>query len=356
MTNSTGPRRPDVVEIELVGGVERRQLAVVAYDEGWREVFLDHQGRVRTALGTAAVAIEHIGSTSVPGLAAKPIIDIVVAVHDITAEEDYLVPLLAAGYELRTREPGHRLVRTAARDVHVHIMQVGDPAIDRYLLFRDRLRAHDGDRSLYADTKRALLERGFNDMNAYSDAKTEVIAAILARAVAASTIPYASTINGRTAQALPEDEFETKIPLVLGNLNGESFFAYSLWRQPENVEWGDRLPKNWPHEYLQSAGTADGMSIEIRRLEGDEYRQYTIGRGGERFTAQDQVIAWGPNRRELTLSTDEVFTADEAAPIYLAYYRIGTIPDGYSLRLLDLTYPPANEESAANDLAEGSAE
>jgi GrpB-like predicted nucleotidyltransferase (UPF0157 family) len=182
MTNRSRPRRPDVVEIELIGGVEKRQLAVVGYDEGWRDAFLDHQGRLRTTLGTAALAIEHIGSTSVPGLAAKPIIDIVVAVDDITAEEDYLDPLLAAGYLLRTREPGHRLVRTAARDVHVHIMQEGDPAIDRYLVFRDRLRAHAGDRELYADTKRALLERGFDDMNEYSNAKTEVVAAIMERA------------------------------------------------------------------------------------------------------------------------------------------------------------------------------
>jgi hypothetical protein len=154
---------------------------------------------------------------------------------------------------------------------------------------------------------------------------------------------YASTINGRTAQDLSHDEFETKIPVVLGNLNGESLFAYSLWRQPEGVEWGDRLPTDWPHEYLQSAGAADGMSIEIRRLEDDEHRQYTIGRGGERSTVQDQVIVWGPNRRELTLSADEVFTADEATPVYLAYYRTGTIPEGYSLRLLDLTYPPAEK-------------
>jgi len=182
MNNSSRPRRPDVVDIELVGGVEKRQLDVVGYDGGWRDAFLDQQARLREALGSAAVAIEHIGSTSVPGLAAKPIIDIVVAVDDITAEEDYLVPLLAAGYLLRTREPGHRLVRTAALDVHVHIMQEGDPAIDRYLVFRDRLRADADDRDLYAATKRALLERGFDDMNAYSDAKTEVVAAIMARA------------------------------------------------------------------------------------------------------------------------------------------------------------------------------
>lgn len=156
---------------------------------------------------------------------------------------------------------------------------------------------------------------------------------------------YAYTLNGHTALEMPQDDYQARIPMSLTKLNGESLFAYSLWRQPEGEEWGDRLPKGWPHEYLQSAGTAVGMSIEIRALEHDEYRQYAVGRGGERSTAQDQVIVWGPNRRELTLSADEVFTAEEAAPVYLAYYRSGTIPDGYSLRLLDLTYPPADKSA-----------
>jgi GrpB-like predicted nucleotidyltransferase (UPF0157 family) len=91
------------------------------------------------------------------------------------------------GYELRVREPGHRLVRTSARDVHIHILQNGDEAIDRYVLFRNRLRADAADRSLYEATKSALLAEGFHDMNAYADAKTDVIAAIIARALASGT-------------------------------------------------------------------------------------------------------------------------------------------------------------------------
>ena len=80
---------------------------------------LDNERRILAAL--PGVQVEHIGSTAVPGLAAKPIIDLVVVVDDITAEEDHLDALLAAGYVLRVREPGHRLVRTPARDVHVHV-------------------------------------------------------------------------------------------------------------------------------------------------------------------------------------------------------------------------------------------
>ncbi len=128
------------------------------------------------------VGIEHIGSTSVPGLAAKPIIDILVTVDDITAEEDYLDALLAAGFELRVREPGHRLVRTPARDVHVHLFERDDPAVPEYLLFRDHLRSDPDDRALYERTKRALIARQWDDMNDYADAKTDVIVAIKARA------------------------------------------------------------------------------------------------------------------------------------------------------------------------------
>jgi GrpB-like predicted nucleotidyltransferase (UPF0157 family) len=173
-------RRPDVTTVELVGGVEAFLLKLHDYDERWPKIYDDHRRRIRAAL--AAADVEHIGSTSVPGLAAKPIVDMVVAVDDITAEEDYLDALVAAGYVLRVREPGHRLVRTSARDVHVHIYERGDAAIDEYLLLRDHLREDADDRELYENTKRELLTSSWEDMNAYSDAKTGVIREIMARA------------------------------------------------------------------------------------------------------------------------------------------------------------------------------
>ena len=77
------------------------------------------------------------------------------------------------------------MARTPALDVHVHIYQKGDAAVTRYLLFRDRLREVTDDRELYARTKEALIRQGFDDMNAYSVAKTDVIAGIMARALAA---------------------------------------------------------------------------------------------------------------------------------------------------------------------------
>ena len=182
MPHSPGRRRPDVDDLRLVGGTELRRLEIVDYDPAWPAMFAEHRRRLREALKTAAVGIEHIGSTSVPGLAAKPIVDIVVAVEDITAEEDYLDPLLAAGYVLRVREPRHRMVRTPERDVHVHLYEQGASEIDEYLLLRDHLRSDADDRARYEHTKRELLGRSWDDMNDYADAKTEVILAIKARA------------------------------------------------------------------------------------------------------------------------------------------------------------------------------
>jgi GrpB-like predicted nucleotidyltransferase (UPF0157 family) len=178
------PRRPDVTTTEIVGGAEAVHVSLREYDERWPSEFVEHRRRIVQALAPSGIAIDvdHIGSTSVPGLAAKPIVDIVVAVPDITAEGDYLEPLLAAGYELRVREPGHRLVRTPERSVHVHVYEQGAAAIDGYLLLRDHLRTDAADRELYASVKRDLLGRRWDDMNDYADAKTEVIAAIKARA------------------------------------------------------------------------------------------------------------------------------------------------------------------------------
>jgi GrpB-like predicted nucleotidyltransferase (UPF0157 family) len=182
---SSSARRPDVTAVELVGGAEPLEFELHSYDDRWVGLYLDHRRQILNALVQANVGVEHIGSTSVPGLAAKPIIDIVVTVDDITAEENYLDSLLLAGYELRTREPGHRLVRTPARDVHVHIYEQGDPAVVEYLLLRDWLRSNSDDRALYESTKRSLLRSRWDDMNAYADAKTDVILAIKARARAA---------------------------------------------------------------------------------------------------------------------------------------------------------------------------
>ncbi|MGV8858267.1 GrpB family protein [Rhodoglobus sp.] len=182
MSTMRKPRHPDVTSVELVGGVEVLTLKLHSYDQRWATRYREHRRQIMDASTIGEIGIHHIGSTSVPGLAAKPIIDIVVTVDDITTEEDHLDALLDAGYELRVREPRHRLVRTTARDVHVHVFEHDDPAVDDYLLLRDHLRSDAKDRALYESTKRNLLSKQWDDMNDYADAKTDVILAIKARA------------------------------------------------------------------------------------------------------------------------------------------------------------------------------
>ncbi|WP_144758778.1 GrpB family protein [Curtobacterium sp. 9128] len=178
-------RRPDVTTVDVIGGPEAITVPLREADPAWPERYREHEARIRGVLPEPRVGVEHIGSTAVPGLAAKPIIDVLVTVDDVTAEEEYLDQLLAAGYGLRVREPGHRLVRTPERDVHVHVYEHDAPAVDAYRVLRDHLRTDEDDRVLYEETKRALLAQQWDDMNDYADAKTEVITAILARARAA---------------------------------------------------------------------------------------------------------------------------------------------------------------------------
>lgn len=175
------------LQIGLIGGVEQRPIEIVDYDPRWREMFNAHAAAIDKALGNVASRIEHIGSTAVPGLGAKAIIDILLVVANSADEPSYLPALLTAGYELRVREPDfheHRMLRTPTRDVHIHVFSVGSAEIDRYLILRDRLRSNAEDRRRYEATKRKLATQPWSDMNAYAEAKTEVIERILAAAEA----------------------------------------------------------------------------------------------------------------------------------------------------------------------------
>ncbi|MGH2890285.1 MAG: GrpB family protein, partial [Solirubrobacteraceae bacterium] len=135
--------------------------------------------RVRRALGDRALRVEHIGSTAVPGLAAKPIVDMLVAVAD-PAEDSIEAAFVSAGYRLRVREPSHRMFRTPKLDVHIHVWAEGDAEVGRHLRFRDRLRRSAPDRIAYEQLKRQLATRGWRDMNEYAAAKGPLIDSILA--------------------------------------------------------------------------------------------------------------------------------------------------------------------------------
>lgn len=160
-------------------------IQIVDYDPEWPRLFEREVERIRGALSDQVLLIEHVGSTSVPGLAAKPIIDIVLVVPDSSNESAYVPALEAAGYVLRIREPDwyeHRVFKGSDTDVNLHVVSQGCPEIDRMLLFRDWLRSNASDRQLYERTKRELARRKWKYTQNYADAKTEVVEEILLRA------------------------------------------------------------------------------------------------------------------------------------------------------------------------------
>lgn len=167
---------------KLTGKIEVRD-----YDPQWPVLYAREEARIREALGPSALQIEHAGSTSVPGLAAKPIIDIVLVVADAGDEATYVPPLEAKGYVLRIREPDwfqHRLLKGPDTDVNLHVFSGGCTEVDRMLRFRDWLRAHPEDRDIYARTKRDLAKQDWKFTQNYADAKSEVVKQIMTRAMA----------------------------------------------------------------------------------------------------------------------------------------------------------------------------
>ena len=164
-------------------------VTIVEYDSAWPVLFGREASRIRAALGRSALLVEHAGSTSVPGLAAKPIVDIVLAVPDSANEAAYVPALEAAGYMLWLRQPDwfeHRMFKGPDTDINLHVFTAGAAEIDRMLLFRDWLRVNDADRAAYLEVKRDLAKRTWRHVQHYADAKSAVVEEILARAAAAT--------------------------------------------------------------------------------------------------------------------------------------------------------------------------
>ena len=162
------------------------EVVLVEYDGGWPARYRQHEERIRSALGSTAVEVHHAGSTSVPGLAAKDVIDVVLVVPDPTDEAAYAPALEGVGYTFHLREPEwheHRLFKERSPRVNLHVFGPGCEEVRRMLAFRDHLRSDDGDRALYERTKRALATRRWGRVQDYADAKSDVVTDILARAL-----------------------------------------------------------------------------------------------------------------------------------------------------------------------------
>jgi len=177
-------RRDEELQGITVGTLEPHNAPVTlaAYDPDWPRLFDREADRLRSALGTVALRIEHVGSTSVPGLMAKPVVDVLLVVADSADEPRYAPQLEAAGYVLRIREPDwfeHRLFSGPDTSVNLHVFSTAAAEVERMLRFRDRLRDDDAARDRYQRTKRELAQLTWRHVQDYADAKTAVINEIL---------------------------------------------------------------------------------------------------------------------------------------------------------------------------------
>jgi GrpB-like predicted nucleotidyltransferase (UPF0157 family) len=162
------------------------KIDLAPYDPTWPAQYQAEAAKIRIALGDGALVLEHVGSTSIPGVSAKPIIDILLAVADSSDEDSYVPALTAQGYRLHIREPTweqHRVMKGERPDVNLHVFTVGSREIGRMVGFRDRCRGHPEERRLYEQTKRRLADQVWRYVQHYANAKAEVVEAIIARAV-----------------------------------------------------------------------------------------------------------------------------------------------------------------------------
>lgn len=167
------------------GRAEPEPIEIAPYDERWPQLYSAWRERLTKALGATAKCIDHVGSTAVPGLPAKPIIDIQVSVDDLEDESSYVPPIEAVGVQLRSRDPEHRFFRPFSglpRDVHIHVCAVGSEWERRHLLFRDYLRANAQARDAYTRTKLSAAARWSDDRIAYTEVKDDQIRELMAAA------------------------------------------------------------------------------------------------------------------------------------------------------------------------------
>lgn len=161
------------------------QITLLDYDPKWPELFEREAKRIYSILGDKVLQLEHVGSTSVPGLCAKPIIDMLLVVKDSTDESAYVPDLENSRYVLRIRETDwyeHRLFKGPDTDINLHVFSRGCPEIERMLRFRDWLKNNRDDRDKYARVKRDLAKQQWKYVQDYADAKSAIVQEIMERA------------------------------------------------------------------------------------------------------------------------------------------------------------------------------
>jgi GrpB-like predicted nucleotidyltransferase (UPF0157 family) len=233
------------------------RIELCDYDPTWPDAYGRRAARVSAVLGQRVVRLEHVGSTSVPGLPAKPIIDIVLEVPDSSDELAYVSDLEAVGYVLRIREPvwfEHRLFKGSDGTVNLHVFSCECPETDRMVRFRDWLRRNAGDRDLYAPLEerarvarvelraavRGRQDRGHHlDPDASSD-DTGVRAPVAPGSAAGQTRPNPNMIGGRSW------------------LSGVETDVLRLPARVSAVEGAGNTPRAWVRSYFRFACTTGG--------------------------------------------------------------------------------------------------
>jgi GrpB-like predicted nucleotidyltransferase (UPF0157 family) len=187
--NLPTPMTEEQIRASIIGEIQplTAPITFVDYDTAWPTLFAREERRIRSVLGDRVLRLQHTGSTSVPGLAAKPVIDITMLVADVNDEPAYRPDLEAAGYVLRISESepewyDHRVFKGPDTNINLHVFSDGCVEFERMVGFRDWLRAHEEDRDLYERTKRELIAREWKFVQNYADAKSAVVAEIIARA------------------------------------------------------------------------------------------------------------------------------------------------------------------------------
>ncbi|WP_174520241.1 GrpB family protein [Amphibacillus sediminis] len=184
--NNSSQRSDKELQKNTIGELKPHNapIILVEYDPSWPEWFEREANRIHSVLGSKALQVEHVGSTSVPGLCAKPIIDMILVVKDSANEPSYVPAMEAAGYKLQIREPEwfeHRLFKGPDTDINLHVFSLGTAEIDKMLRFRDWLRSNEMDRNKYAEVKRSLANSKWRHVQHYADAKTSIVQEIMER-------------------------------------------------------------------------------------------------------------------------------------------------------------------------------
>lgn len=158
------------------------QIELTSHDPRWAAAFENLRDAIVSALGVSATSIEHVGSTAVAALAAKPVLDILLVVDDSSNEVAYRGALEGVGFTFHAREPDwyeHRLFKHDDPQANLHVFSVGCPEIDRMVAFRDLLRRDESARAAYDAKKRELAGRTWDRVQDYADAKSGTVEALL---------------------------------------------------------------------------------------------------------------------------------------------------------------------------------